>query len=177
VWSSVGSLCHTEAPVRLRWRVSDHPAPCRQSGQQEAVTGAWGRLVTAPHCSQRPEGQEPDATDGPLNLLTKCKRHRLFAGVIRRTRARQTLRGPSEVLNKWGERATAHLQDICPGGFPGCVADRYKIRRVRWHAGIAAELRRVSACHRIDIGAVLQHVREVLRGDTTRAIQSPHQRP
>ena len=27
------------------------------STQQEAVTGAWGRLVTAPHCSQCPEGQ------------------------------------------------------------------------------------------------------------------------
>jgi len=58
--------------------------------QQGAVTGAWGRLVTAPHCSWCPEGQEPDGIDAPLNLLTECKRHRLSS---RRTRARQTLIG------------------------------------------------------------------------------------
>ena len=91
-------------------------------GQQEAVTGAWGRLVTAPHCSWCPEGQEPDGIDAPLNLLTECKRHRLS---MRRTRARQTLRsgwGPSEGVSKWGDRATVRYDRICPGGFQTCVA-------------------------------------------------------
>jgi len=73
--------------ARQRTPVSGLPAMFRQ---REAVTGAWGRLVTAPHCSWCPEGQEPDGIDAPLNLLTECKRHRLSS---RRTRARQTLIG------------------------------------------------------------------------------------
>ena len=43
--------------------------------------------------------------------------------------------GPLGLGDGWGDRATAHIQDIWLGGFPGCVADRYKICRAmtaRW---------------------------------------------
>jgi hypothetical protein len=36
--------------------------------------------------------------------------------------------GPLKSMNLWGDRATAPFQDVCPGGFPGCVAIQYKIR-------------------------------------------------
>ena len=53
--------------------------------------------------------------------------------------------------NGSGDRATAHIQDICPDRFLGCVADRYKIRgadvsrtQQRWPHHCANE--RVTAC-------------------------------
>ncbi len=36
--------------------------------------------------------------------------------------------GPLGAGDGWGDRATAHIQNIWIGGFPDCVADRYKIR-------------------------------------------------
>jgi hypothetical protein len=49
------------------------------------------------------------------------------------TRPRDCLRdnfwgwGPLVGIGGWGDRATPCIQHIWIGGFPGCVADRYKI--------------------------------------------------
>jgi len=63
------------------------------------------------------------------------------------TRHGMTMRRSAPAHRRWGSfegrewmggpRATAHIQDIWVGGFPGCIADRYKIgvrcqRRARW---------------------------------------------
>ena len=43
--------------------------------------------------------------------------------------------GSSERGNRMGGlRDGTYSIYFCPGGFPGCVADRYRIRRDRWRA-------------------------------------------
>ena len=77
-------------------------------------------MVTAPHCSWCPEGQEPDGIDAPLNLLTECKRHRLSMPTHKSAPDTAIGLGSFERGNEMGDRATAFIEGIWCKKIRGC---------------------------------------------------------